>query len=185
MDPVVPFDWQRMFVGAQPPLFFLEIVLRVILVYGFTVIMLRLTGKRGQRQMTRFELVLVIALGSATGDTMFYPEVPILYAWLIIAVMVGLDRLLGELQFHFKKINTFLVGDPRLLLKNGRILDKSLHPEQIRRDELLGLLREQEVENTGELKYVFIEETGNLGIIRQPSGQEVDGESTVPVSYEE
>ena len=69
MDPVVPFDWQRMFVGAQPPLFFLEIVLRVILVYGFTVIMLRLTGKRGQRQMTRFELVLVIAPVLATQAT--------------------------------------------------------------------------------------------------------------------
>ena len=185
MEPITPFDWQRIFVGVQPPLFFLEIVVRVILVYGFTVFMLRFTGKRGQRQMSRFELVLVIALGSATGDTMFYPEVPILYAWLIIAVMIGLDRLVGELQFHSKKVNTFLQGDPRLVLEDGRILQDSLHPEQIRRDELLGLLREQGIENTGELKYVFIEETGSLGIIRRQKGQEGQGESTFPASYEQ
>lgn len=185
MEPITPFDWQRIFVGVQPPLFFLEIVLRVVLVYGFAVFMLRFTGKRGQRQMTRFELVLVIALGSATGDTMFYPEVPILYAWLIITVMVGLDRLLGELQFHSKKVNTFLQGDPRLLVENGRILEESLHPEQIRRDELLGLLREQEIENTGELRYVFLEETGQLGIIRRKSGEPVSGESTFPAVYEQ
>lgn len=185
MEPITPFNWERIFLGVQPPLFFLEIVLRVILVYGFAVFMLRFTGKRGQRQLSRYELVLIIALGSATGDTMFYPEVPILYAWLIIAVMIGLDRLVGELQFHSKKVNTFLQGDPRLLVENGRILQESLHPEQIRRDELLGLLREHGIENTGELKYVFIEETGSLGIIRRPKGQEGQGESTFPASYDQ
>ncbi len=185
MESITPFNWERIFLGVQPPLFFLEIVLRVILVYGFAVFMLRFTGKRGQRQLSRYELVLIIALGSATGDTMFYPEVPILYAWLIIAVMIGLDRLVGELQFHSKKVNTFLQGDPRLLVENGRILQESLHPEQIRRDELLGLLREHGIENTGELKYVFIEETGSLGIIRRPKGQEGQGESTFPASYDQ
>lgn len=180
MEPVVPFEWQRMFLGAQPPLFVLEIVVRVILVYAFAVFMMRFTGKRGHRQLSSFELVLIIALGSATGDTMFYPEVPILYAWLIIAVMVGLDRLLGILQFHFKKVNTFLQGDPRLMLENGVIVEKSLLPEMLRHDELLALLREQAVENTGELKYVFLEETGKLGLIRYQPGQEVPGESTFP-----
>lgn len=184
MEPVNPFDWQRIFFGVQPALFFLEIVLRVFLVYAFAMIMLRLTGKRGQAQMSRFELVLVIALGSATGDTMFYPEVPILYAWLIIALMVGLDRLLNELQFHFKAINTFLAGDPRMMLKHGVILEESLHPEQIRRDEFMALLRQQNVENTGELKYVFLEETGGLGIIKYDRDKQLAGESTFPHDLE-
>lgn len=180
MEPVVPLDWERMFLGVQPPLFLLEIIIRVVLVYAFAVLMLRLTGKRGKRQLSHFELVLIIALGSATGDTMFYPTVPILYAWLIIVVMVGLDVLLSELQFRFKKVNSFLQGDPRMLLQNGVVLEENLRPEHLRRDELMALLREQEVEDTGDLKYVFLEETGKLGIIKHKPGEEVNGESTFP-----
>src|SRR5688572_12528546 len=98
MATVTPLDWHRLFFGEGPPLFFMEIVVRVLLTYSFAVVALRYMGKRGQRQMAPFELVLVIALGSATGDAMFSPEVPILYAWLIIAVMVGLNRVLGIVQ---------------------------------------------------------------------------------------
>jgi len=183
MDPIIPFDWQRMFIGLQPPLYFLEIVVRVILIYTFTIIALRYMGKRGQRQMSPFELVLVIALGSATGDTMFYPEVPILYAWLIILVMVGLDRLLSELQFRHKDVNTFLEGQPRLMIKDGEILEDNLRKEQLRRDELLALLREQEVADLGEIQYAFLEQTGNLGLLRIPKEKQVKRASTHPDNY--
>jgi uncharacterized membrane protein YcaP (DUF421 family) len=180
MATVTPFDWHRLFLGDEPPLFFLEIVVRVLLTYSFAVIALRYMGKRGQRQMAPFELVLVIALGSATGDAMFSPEVPILYAWLIIAVMVGLNRMLGIAQVRSKRVNDFLEGRPQLVLSAGRILDESLRDEHLRRCELLALLREQGVRNTGELEYVFLEATGRLGLLRTPSDRQYEGESTLP-----
>jgi uncharacterized membrane protein YcaP (DUF421 family) len=180
METVTPFDWHRLFIGEQPPLFFLEIVVRVILTYSFAVFALRYMGKRGQRQMAPFELVLVIALGSATGDAMFTPEVPILYAWLIIAVMVGLNRLLGIAQVRSKAVNDFLEGRPQLVLSGGRILDQNLRDEHLRRCEFLALLREQGVRNTGELEYVFLEATGRLGLLRTRTDRPYEGESTLP-----
>jgi uncharacterized membrane protein YcaP (DUF421 family) len=172
-----------MFVGVQPPLFFLEIVVRVTLIYSFAIVLLRYMGKRGQRQMTAFELVLVIALGSATGDSMLYPEVPILYAWLIVVVMVGLNRLLTELQYRYTRVNVFLEGTPQLLVRNGKILDENLHKEQLRRDELKGLLREKQVANTGEIRAVFLERTGHLGLFRKQESERTEGESTFPDDY--
>lgn len=180
MEPITPFDWQRLFFGVEPPLFLLEIVFRVVVIYAFAIIMLRFTGKRGQRQLSRFELVLVIALGSATGDSMFYPEVPIMYAWLIITLMVVLERLLGEWQLRSDWMNRFLAGDPRLLVRSGEILEGNLGKERLRPDELMALLRENEIDNTGELHYVFMEETGELGILRFEKGKEVEGRSTFP-----
>jgi uncharacterized membrane protein YcaP (DUF421 family) len=180
MDPITPFDWHRLFIGEHPPLYFLEIIFRVILIYTFAVLVLRYMGKRGQRQMSPFELVLVIALGSATGDSMLYPEVPIFYAWLIILVMVGLNRLLGELQYQFKSINTFLEGVPRLLVREGKIIEESLHKERLRREELFALLRELEVADTGEVQYIFLEQTGNLGLVRREASQRLKGEETFP-----
>lgn len=180
METLKPFDWHRLFIGEQPPLFFLEIVVRVLLTYTFAVVALRYMGKRGQRQMSPFELVLVIALGSATGDAMFSPEVPILYAWVIITAMVGLNRLLGIAQVRSRAVNDFLEGRPQLVLSAGRILDRSLRDEHLRRCEFLALLREQGVRNTGEIEYAYLEATGRLGLLRAPSNRQYDGESTLP-----
>lgn len=185
MDPITPFDWQRLFLGNHPPLFLLEIVLRVVLIYGFAVFMLRFMGKRGQRQITPFELLVVIALGSATGDSMFYPEVPILYAWLIVFIVVFLNWVLDKLQVRFKRVNVFLEGEPRLLVYEGKILMRNLEKENLRPEELLALLREQQVKNLGELHYAFLEQTGHVGIIRYDEENQFEGESTFPFDYYE
>lgn len=185
MEPVQPFNWERLFLGSEPPLYLLEIILRVILIYGFAVFMLRYMGKRGQRQMTPFELLVVIALGSATGDSMFYPEVPILYAWLIILIVVALNRILDKLQLRFKGVSLFLEGEPRLMVRNGEIQSESLEKEHLRREEFLALLREQGIKDLGEIRFAFLEQTGHLGILRYDKEKQVQKGSTLPPDYGE
>ncbi len=181
MDPVIPFDLNRMFVGQAPPLYFMEIVVRVILIYGFAVLALRYMGKRGVRQLTPFEFVVIIALGSATGDSMFYPEVPILYAWLVIGSMVVLDTLVANLQARFRRVNAFMEGLPRLVIHDGQILEEELTAESLRIDELLSRLREKNIVNTGEIRYAFLEPSGNLGIILHEPNRRTSGHDTVPM----
>lgn len=180
MDPVIPLDLNRMFLGEHPPLFFVEIVVRVILIYGFSVVALRYMGKRGVRQLTPFEFIVIIALGSATGDSMFYPEVPILYAWLVIAAMVALDTLVANLQSRSKRVNAFMEGLPRLVIHEGRILEGELASESLRVDELLSRLREKNIPNTGQIRYAFLEPSGNLGIILHEPSDQRPGRDTVP-----
>jgi len=184
MDPVVPFDWHRLFIGTEPPLYMAEILFRVLLIYSFAILALRYMGKRGQQQLSPFELVLVIALGSATGDSMLYPEVPIFYAWAIIVAMVVLDRLLTALQFRYRRVHTFLERRPSLLVREGRVLEEGLKRASLRREELFALLREQDVVHTGEIQYAFLEPTGNLGLSRCPRIEFEHGESTYPESNE-
>lgn len=182
MTSVVPFDLARMFLGTQPPLYLLEIVVRVILVYVFGALVLRMMGKRGQRTLSPFELLVVIALGSATGDSMLYPEVPILYAWMVIAAIVVCETLMARLQFRFTSVERFLEATPRLVVHEGRIVHEALRAERIRIDELYSMLREHGIENTGELRYAFLELSGQLGLIRYPAHALRDGENTLRTS---
>ena len=180
MDPVTPFDLQRLFLGEQPPLYLFEIVLRVFLIYGFAVLALRYMGKRGRRQLTPFEFVVIIALGSATGDSMFYPEVPVLYAWLVIAGIVVLDNLVAIAQTRSRAVNNFMEDVPRMLIREGEVLEDELSRERIRMDEFLSWLREKEIANTGEIRYAFLEPSGNLGLIRFRAGDCRQGLDTLP-----
>lgn len=83
MDAITPFDWFRLFLGEDPPLFYLEIVFRILVIWIWTMVLLRWIGGRSISQLSVVEFLLVIALGSAVGDAMFYPEVPLAHAcWL-------------------------------------------------------------------------------------------------------
>jgi uncharacterized membrane protein YcaP (DUF421 family) len=180
MEPVTPLDWERLFVGVQPLTFFLEIALRVVLIYTFAVVVVRFMGKRGQRQMSSFEYVVIIALGSATGDSMFYPEVPVLYAWLIIVLIVALDRGLTLLELSYNWVMRFLIGSPSMLVQNGEVLEENLRAELLRREELMALLREQQVSDIGEVEYAILETTGHIGLLKRADAERAQVESTVP-----
>lgn len=49
-----------------------EIVLRSVLMYFLIILVLRFSGKRGVRQLSIFEIAIILSLGSAAGDAMFY-----------------------------------------------------------------------------------------------------------------
>lgn len=165
MERVDPFDWHRIFFGNENDyLYLLEIGFRVGFIYIFTVVLMRYMGKRGNRSLSIFENVLIIALGSATGDAMFYPKVPLIYACLVIAIIVGLTRLLQYIQMLSKPINTFLDGKPIAVVRHGKIENTGLKESRIREEELFGLLRQNGIRNLGEVEFAFFERSGKLSV---------------------
>ena len=184
MQPITPFDLHRMFLGNEPPLYFLEIAFRVVVVYAFAVFAVRLMGKRGNRNLSPFQTVVVIVLGSAAGDSMFYPQVPLLYAFLIITVVVGLDRAYTVAQIKWQRVNTFAEGNPLVMIRDGAVLPAALRKARIRPDELMSMLRQQGLEDTGAVRYAFLERDGALGLYKFPDEERKGGVTTFPVETE-
>ena len=180
MEPATPFDWHRMFVGDEPVLFYLEIVFRVVVIYLYAVLLVRLMGKRGSEALSPLENMVIIALGSAVGDSMFYPEVPITYAAMIVTLIVGLSRAMAWLQTRNEAVNNFLDGVPLLVIEDGDFVEGALGKARMREDELLGRLRIEGIENTGEVKRAWLERSGALGIFRYPEGARRDLRPTAP-----
>ena len=83
-----PLDLRRMFIGDEPPLFLVEVALRTLVIFLFTLVAMRFLGKRGVAQLSLVEVTIVLGLGSAVGDPMFQPDVPLLHSLIVIAVIV-------------------------------------------------------------------------------------------------
>lgn len=165
MEKVKNFDWHRIFLGNENYyIYMLEIGFRILFIYAFAVLLMRFMGKRGNRSLSIFENVLIIALGSATGDAMFYPKVPLLYACLVISVIVAANRLLQYLQLKSKKFNTFLDGKPVLLVENGKLEKGGLRKSRVREEELFGMLRENGITNLNEVNLAYFERSGAISI---------------------
>lgn len=160
---ITPFDWQRLLWTADaPPTFLFEVVFRCVVTYLLLLATLRVTGRRGVRQLSIFELSIILALGSAAGDTMFYHDTPLLPVVIVFIVVSALYWLFNRLTEWFPVFGDWLEGKPVLLIEEGRINMKNLDNLNLTQKELFGELRQQQVEHLGQVRRAYMEATGNL-----------------------
>lgn len=162
------FDLYRIFVGDQPPIFFVEILFRTIVMYLYVLLVLRLMGKRGMGQLSPFEFTIIIALGSAVGDPMFYPEVPLLHCLAVVTVVVGMTRFVTYLSNRSEKVEKFLEGQPCRVVADGELDLESIDRERFSREELFMLLRERGVRQLGQVQRAYLEPSGAISAFRAP-----------------
>ena len=182
MESIVPFDFARMFIGEHPPLFLLEVAFRTLVMYGYTLLAVRFLGKRGTGQLTAFDFIVVILLGSAAGDPMLYDDVPLIYGIIVITVVVVIERVINSWTNRNTKLEQFIESTPTLLVNDGVIDIKALEDEEISRAELLMELREKGIRSVGEVERAYIEPSGHMSVFKFEVGKEKEGESTFPES---
>ena len=180
MESIVPFDLARMFIGEHPPLFLLEVAFRTLIMYGYTLLAVRFLGKRGTGQLTAFDFIVVILLGSAAGDPMLYDDVPLLYGIIVISVVVLIERVINAWTNRNTKMEEFIESTPTLLVKDGIIDIQALEAEEISHTELLMELRQNSIRSVGEVERAYIEPSGRVSIFKCEPGKEREGESTFP-----
>ena len=179
-QPPVPFDWLRLLWGDAPSLFYLEIVFRTLVIFAWLILLLRLTGKRSLAQLSAIEFALVIALGSAAGDPMFYPQVPLLQTMLVIGVVIGLQQGMAYLIRRSERVETFLEDRPSELVRSGRVQLEELERAKLSFEDLCETLRNNQVRQLGEVQRAYLEQNGQPSIFVHPPGQAPPGLPVVP-----
>ena len=166
-QPVIPFDLHRMFLGDDPPLYYLEIVVRCTVIYVWTIALLRWIGGRSVTQLSLVEFLLVIALGSAVGDALFYPDVPLAQAMLVILVVVLINKVIDAAILRWDPVKRVVDGGPVEMIRDGRIVVRSVTHRTMGHAELVSALRTFGVRNLGELDRVYMEANGRLSVFRR------------------
>lgn len=178
MNEIVPFDPARMFWGSAPFPFYLEIVVRVTVIWLWTVLLLRWVGGRSITQMSVVEFLLVIALGSAVGDAMFQAEVPLFHAMLVILLVVLADKAVDHAFQNWTHAKRIVDGSPTEVLRDGHLSMAGLQAEKLGAAEVMEFLRLKGIRNLGQVEYAFLEPSGELSVFRY--GQPRPGLSIVP-----
>ena len=184
-EPLELFDLNRLLIGEQIPYsFLLEVLVRSAVMFTVTLIILRMSGKRGIKQLSIFELAILISLGSAAGDPMFYQEVGLLPAIVVLGVVITLYKVMTYLTGRFEKVEAYVEGKPIKLIENGRIIYEVFRNESLAYDELFSQLRQHSVSHLGQVKGAYMETSGDLSIFFFPDEEVVPGLPILPETYD-
>lgn len=150
--------------GDNGSSFLLSIVLRTFVMFLMILIFLRLLGKRGIKQLSVFELVVILGLGSAAGDPMIYKEIGVISALIAFTVVTICYKLLTVLVFRFKWIETLVEGKEVYIIKKGKFSTGEFKKESLSKDEFFMELRLRGVFHLGQVEYAILETTGEVSV---------------------
>ena len=87
------FDIHKILFGDFTLSIYLEIILRVIIIMVYTILIIRWLGKRVVGGLGSADVLLIVAMGSAVGDAMMYPSVPLSVALTVITLIAAFQKI--------------------------------------------------------------------------------------------
>ncbi len=158
------FELDRLLMNNLPYSFLFEIVFRCVVMYVVAIVTLKLAGRRGVKQLSIFELVIILTLGSAAGDALFYEDVGLIPAIVVFVVILLLYRATTYLISSSEKTEQWLEGKPQYLIEDGEFSIDKFGREDLAQDEFFAELRLRNVTHLGQVDIAILETSGQISV---------------------
>jgi len=158
------FEWSRLLFNDLPIQFLFEVVFRTVIMFLVVLVTLRFTGKRGVKQLSVFEVVIVISLGSAAGDPMFYEDVGLIPAIVVFLVIITMYRGVTWLLGKSKRFENFMEGKVECIIEDGQFSIQSFEREDLAQDEFFTEMRLKSIEHLGQVRNAYMETNGSISL---------------------
>ncbi|UOR07370.1 DUF421 domain-containing protein [Hymenobacter aerilatus] len=159
-------DWLRILFGEVPPSFFLEAILRIVFIYLLLVLAMRLMGNRMGSILTRNEMIALVSLAGANGVALMAPDRGLLPVVVAVAIIVGYQQVVAWQAARHEKLETFVLDDFAILVKEGELQLDKLEESVMSREQLLARLRNESIDNLGNVQRVYQEANGGFSFVK-------------------
>lgn len=143
----------------------LEVIVRTLVAIVVLFVLTRMLGKRQISQLSLFEYITGITIGSITAYISLDIEKDWYLGIIALAVWVIVSYLIELLQLKSKKLRPWIESSATVLIKNGMILEENLKKEKLTNEELLEQLRKKNIFNVAKVEFAIIEPNGEINVL--------------------
>lgn len=147
----------------------MDIVLRATAMFVLLYVLIRLLGKRELGQMTPFELVLLVVMGDLIQQGVTHNDFSVTGGMLAIGTFAFWALTLSWATYLFPKLKNALEGEPRVIVKNGKIIEANLRRDRLTRDEILSEMRLAGIGRLADVEWAILEPQGKISFISKDS----------------
>ncbi|MGI5926334.1 MAG: DUF421 domain-containing protein [Thermacetogeniaceae bacterium] len=144
--------------------FYLQMAIRAVLAFAAVLVIARVLEKGRTGQLSLYEYLAVITIGFLAGGIVLQTGTspgPLLVALFVFAFLAYVVRLAALKSRPARKL---LVGEPALVIQNGKILEKNMEKLHYNTDDLLMQLRSQGFFNISDVEFAVLEPNGTLSV---------------------
>ncbi|MGE6489544.1 YetF domain-containing protein [Paenisporosarcina sp. NPDC076898] len=150
---------------------FLEMIVRTTVTFAVLLGLARFLGKEQLSQLTFFNYITGITIGSIAGevvahdDTHYFNAITSLIWWSILTLIVSYISLKSA------KAKSLLDDKPMIVIKNGKILEHELKKSRLPIGDLNMLLRIQGIFSVKDVHFAVLETNGELSVFKKVAQQ--------------
>lgn len=152
---------------------YINILIRSVISFIVLLFVTRLMGKKQMSQLTFFDYVVGITIGSiaaavSVDNSILLDEAIIsLLVWSILPILFG---FLALKNIPFRKM---IDGEPTVIIKNGKVIRKNLAKNKLNIEDLIMKLREKGAFSIEDIDYAILEANGEVSVLFKQDKQSI------------
>ncbi|MFC4802246.1 DUF421 domain-containing protein [Neobacillus sp. GCM10023253] len=148
-----------------------EIFARAVGAFVVLFLLTRLLGRKQVSQLTFFNYITGISIGTIAGSLTVDPTLKISSGFVSLLTWCGLTLLVAFFDVKSRSFRKVIEGEPVIVIKQGKILEHVLKKQRLDMDELQVLLRNKDVFSIEEVDYAILETNGELSVLLKEQKQ--------------
>ncbi len=141
-------------------------IARSLFLYALLVVLFRCAGKRTLREVTVFDLVLLLLIAEAAQQGLIGEDPSLTHAIVVITTLVLTDIVLALVKQRFPRVDRWLEGVPIVLVEDGVPLREFMKRSAVDESDVLQAARERHgLERMDQIRFAVLERDGAISIV--------------------
>jgi uncharacterized membrane protein YcaP (DUF421 family) len=144
-----------------------ELVIRGSVIYFFMFTLMRIWGRKHLGEVTAFDFILLLFISEAVQNSLVDDDKSLLGGMIVIVTFLFWNTLINILSYKFRFMEKIFSGNPKVIVKDGKINHYLKHKEHMSDQELFSALRQEGVEDLAKVKKATIETNGHMSVVQE------------------
>ncbi len=155
----------------------MDIVLRAPVIFIALYLLVRLMGKRELGQMTPFELIVLVVIGDLIQQGVTQNDFSLTGAVIAVSTIAFWALIFSWLSYLWPRAERLLEGEPRVIVRDGELLDGNLRRNRLTRSEIESEMRLAGIGHLADVAWAILEPRGKISFIQR---SETDADDEPP-----
>jgi uncharacterized membrane protein YcaP (DUF421 family) len=163
---------------------YLQIASKLLIGYLVLFTITRILGKKSIGQLTPLDFIATLLLSELLGNAIYDKNVKLtefLFATLLWGIIIFLVEFFS---YKFRNIRKITEGRPSILINKGAVDWKELKKNKVEMQELMQMLRANNVFSIQDVQYGILENNGTLSIMKK-SDKEPPNRKDLNIPFQE
>lgn len=148
-----------------------ELLLRITLTFIVLFTLARIMGRKEISQMTFFNFVSAIAIGSIAANLAVSQNLSIRNGVLALAGWTVYTLIMDFIDIKSIRGRKVTTGDPIIVIKEGKIIESAMRKSRLDLDSLNTMLRQKNIFSLADVDYAIFETNGKVSVMPKESKQ--------------
>jgi uncharacterized membrane protein YcaP (DUF421 family) len=146
---------------------------RIITILPLLLVVTLVMGKRSIAELPVFDFLIIITLGAVVGADIADPDISHIHTAVAIVAIGLFQFFMSRWMIKNRTFGRIVTFEPTLVVRNGTFLVSNIKHIRYSLDNILQMLRENDVFDVNDVEIALVESNGKLTVQKKQSKEQV------------